>query len=85
MKKFEFYVDRKSTIWRRSWYEIEANSIKEALDKCKDDYFDENSLDSELIYDTEEEMLPSDNNGYSTVEIYDTNSKKLLYTNSTKE
>jgi len=80
MEKFNLYQDLKSTIWRREYYSIDAESEDEAVNKILNNKVE--MSDSELLYDTEECMKPDENNGHSTVEIYNDVTEDLIYTNS---
>lgn len=77
--KFNLYKDSKSTIWRRDYFRIEADSIEEAINQILN--LDAYPIDSELLMDTEEGMLPSENGGQATEEIFDTYTNETLYGN----
>lgn len=72
MKQFNFYIDRKNTVWEREHYVVPAETLKEAKQWMinnwdgGEDYFE----DAETLYDTLEPMSPEENNGQQTVEIY---------------
>lgn len=93
MATYNLKRDVKSMIWFREYYTVEAHSYKEAISKfinqcrlvdekgeemedCKDIKFDENTP----MYETAEDMTPSQNQGYSTVEVVDDNCN-TLYSN----
>lgn len=77
--KFNLYKDSKNTIWRRDYFNIEADSIEDAINKILNlDVFPD---DSELLSDTEEGMLPSENGGQCTEEIIDAHTYETLYGN----
>lgn len=78
--EYNFYVDRKSTIWDREYYTVEAESEEEALEKILYDGVD--SYDHETLYDSQEYIEPEENNGESTLEAYDGENDTLIYTNS---
>ncbi len=77
--KFSLYKDSKNTIWRRDYFKIEADSIEEAINQILN--LDAYPVDSELLVDTEEGMLPSENGGQATEEIFDTHTNETLYGN----
>jgi len=78
MKNFNLYVDRKSTVWEREYYNVEAENIQEATKKILD--YDCDLDDSEILYETLEYMDVDENDGESTLEIFD-DSDKLIYSN----
>ena len=76
MTEFNFYIDRKVTIWQRDRYTIEAETEEEAIEAMKEE-FDEPEFDEEkgfyetaTIYDSEEELTPSENGDCATKELY---------------
>lgn len=80
MKKFRFYKDIKVTLWNREHFEIEAEDFEEAKKiMLLDDY--DNVLESEMLYDTMELMSVLENNGDSTIEIYD-EYNNIIWTNT---
>lgn len=81
-KEFEFYQDVKVTVWQRQHFRIEAESIEEAREQAKRytqfdvSFEDDIDVDEiEWLYDTEELMIPEDNNGESTIEVYELDDK----------
>lgn len=81
-KEFEFYQDVKVTVWQRQHFRIEAESIEEAREQAKRytqfdvSYEDDIDVDEiEWLHDTEELMTPEDNNGESTIEVYELDDK----------
>lgn len=90
MENFEFYQDVKTTIWVRQYFTVKASTQEEAnkmamkyknSDVSKD--FDSGFTECEGLYDTEELVLPSENNGLPTIELF-TNTGKWLGDNSIK-
>ncbi|MGN1173641.1 MAG: hypothetical protein ACI4SO_07625 [Muribaculaceae bacterium] len=76
MEKFKFHQDVKVSVWIRQTFDIEAASKEAAVDKAKeyigrDVTADVETLENEILYDTEEILYPCDNNGYHTIELYD--------------
>lgn len=69
MKKFELYKDSKCTVWFREYYSVEAETIEEAVEKIVSDEVESNS--SEFLYDTAEFLVPEENDGFATEEIYE--------------
>lgn len=69
MKKYNLIVDSKVTVWFRDYVSIEANSLEEAIEMCKDGDYNDSS--TEILYDTVEDISPEENDGCATLEIYD--------------
>jgi hypothetical protein len=90
MKTFDFYADKKNTIWTRSEFKIEAETYEQALEKIKEvekgDYsvIYDDEMDTEYLYETLEEMTPEENKGEATIEIHSEDTNELIYTNETK-
>jgi tRNA(His) 5'-end guanylyltransferase len=68
MTKFKLYEDILSRSWNRYFYDVEANTIEEAVEKVR--YGEVGCYDSEQIYEVIDELDPVDNNGSPTREIY---------------
>ena len=76
MKTFEFYQDFKVTVWRRQKFAIEAENYEGALKKVEkykdvDAASGEYCYSTETMFETEELMMPNENDGFSTIELYD--------------
>ena len=74
-KTYKLAIEEKVIVWKRTLVEVDANSEREALEKSLDyinnQRVEDISLDSEeYIYETEEKMAPEDNDGCSTLEIF---------------
>jgi hypothetical protein len=78
MKKFELVVHKKYTTWWADYYEIEAESLKEAANLIIEDQVD--AWNMEEIDDALEWMHPEENDclceGQPTMEIFDPNDPK---------
>lgn len=87
MKTFSLNRDRKITCWERDKYAIEAETEKEALEKLQqmieneEDYEEPEFIESEILFDTIEEMCPEENNNQSTVEILNSKTGETLWEN----
>lgn len=88
MGKFMFYQDELVNVWKRSKFEVEANSKEEAIEKIKDIDFEDGDLDdvgefieSEYLFDTETLLEPSEQHN-STFEIEDPQTDKNIYSNA---
>jgi hypothetical protein len=81
---FNFYLDRKVTIWVREQHSIEAESEEEAkkemIEAFKDNFCSESFDEQEWLLDTETMLEPEDN-GESTAELFFEDTDKLLTTN----
>ena len=82
---FNFYLDRKVTIWVREQHSIEAESEEEAkkemIEAFKDNFCSESFDEQEWLYDTETMLEPGDNGGESTAELFFEDTDELLTTN----
>jgi len=83
MQKFNYYIDRKHTIWAREKYEVDASTQQEADEIMKKELKGDNvgyveSYDFEYIYDTSELMWTEENKGFPTAELYNSNGELLL-------
>ena len=84
-QEFDFYIDRKVTIWVRERHSIEADNEeaakKEMIEAFKDNLCSESFDEQEWLYDTETFMEPGDNGGESTAELFFRDTDELLTTN----
>jgi hypothetical protein len=73
-KKYDFYIDRKMTVWVREFHTIKADSLDEAKKKMIDSFrqseCEETFYEQETLYDTLESIEPGDNDGNPTLELY---------------
>lgn len=78
MAKFTFYQDTKQTIWQRSTFEVEAETIEEATELVKKTFEESGGedavgcgfeVDYETLFDTAENMSVEGNSGQPTIEI----------------
>lgn len=68
MNSFNLYEDILSRTWNRYYYEVEAETLEEAIEKVKDGEVD--CYDSEQLYESTDDLAPEENNGSATREIY---------------
>lgn len=70
MKSFTVYFDQKVTVWSRTKFlHIEAESKEEAVAKAKEKFNEQGDIDDyEILYDTEHQLSPGENNGNPTEE-----------------
>lgn len=80
MKTYNLYVDRKCTIWVREYYTIEAESDAEALEECLKPSTEYN--DSEYLYDTIDCITPKENNNCPTLEVFNEDTDKEIFSNN---
>lgn len=86
--KFEFYKDELCKVWYRDYIEVEAESYEEAVEKMRNyelNDLDNETSDSEIIFDSLEYMSVESNNGFATFEIVDPNNDEVLYDNVPKD
>lgn len=89
MQTFNFYKDEKNTIWTRLEFSVQAESYEKAIKMVKETeenkgtYFG-NEISSEILTETLEFMLPEENEGQATCEIYSEDTNNLIYTNEIK-
>jgi len=66
-------LDYKITVWRKAFYDIPDSDLPEFLKSVKQfgiDLEHEGFVEDEIIYETEELILPSENNGLPTIELF---------------
>lgn len=78
------YVDIKTTIWQRAWFKNDTN-MNEIVDLLNNSYtsdiYDNSGfVENEILFDTEEILHPIDNNGNSTIEVFEND--KLIWGNT---
>ena len=81
------YVDYKVTIWRRAHFRDDTNieELQKQLEDFKDNIFDEylGFTEDEFLFETEEDMPVSENEGYATIELHEEkgNTDTIIYKN----
>lgn len=86
MPTFDFVIQRKYTVWEEEYHSIEAESQEEAnelMTKSLSDFTYDTFLECELMYDTMDSMSLEENDGDSTIELYD-DDHNLLWSNEDK-
>ena len=76
MEKFRFKQDVKVTVWIRQSFTIDAENKEDALKKVErfktvDVLSEICEVELETLRDTEELMLPEENDNQCTIELYD--------------
>lgn len=79
MENYNLSIYRKYTVWEREYYSIEAKSETEALEKCLNS--DVEAIDREYMHGTIDYMTPEDNGNYPTIEVYNDNTNKRIFSN----
>lgn len=89
MPKFQIQIEEKITIWERRFLDIEAENLKEAKKIAKQNYEDfeydpELNWETDILFDTRETLIPEDNAGCPTLEVYVKHDKgrDLVYQNA---
>ena len=78
--KYNLYKDSLMKVWVRDHYEIEAESLKEAIDQINDGFVE--YVDSDVLWDDFQDIVNVSENGYKPTEIiYDENDNSI-WTNS---
>lgn len=77
MNLFKLYKDVKYASWDRLYYEVEAETIEDAVKKIVDGDVEERDVEGLDVYET---LTPEENNDFSTIEIF-SNTGELLYKN----
>lgn len=81
------YIDYKVTIWRRAHFRDDTNieELQKQLEDFKDNIFDEDLgfTEDEFLFETEEDMPVSENEGYATIELHEKkgNTDIIIYKN----
>ena len=78
--KYNLYKDSLMKVWVRDYYEIEAESLKEAINQINDGLVE--YVDSNVLWDDIQNIVNVSENGYNPTEIiYDENDNSV-WTNS---
>lgn len=81
--KYNLYKDSLMKVWVRDHYEIEAESLKEAIDQINDGYAD--YVDSEVLWDDFQDTVDISENEYKPTEIIyekDDEDDKIIWENN---
>ena len=89
MAKFIFNYDYLVSVWKREKYEVEANSIEEAIEKVKSVNLKEDDLESigefkglEDLHYTVTDLTPGETIEGSTIEIEVDRTGEIIYSNA---
>ena len=89
MAKFIFNYDQLVSVWEREKYEVEADSIEEAIEKVKSVNLKEDDLESvgeftgsEYLCDTATDLTPGEIIEGSTIEIEVDRTGEIIYSNA---
>lgn len=78
--KYNLYKDSLMKVWVRDHYEIEAESLKEAIDQINDGSAD--YVDSEVLWDDFQDTVDISENEYKSTEIIYDEDDKLIWENN---
>lgn len=72
------YIDYKVTVWKRAYLseDVDSKKVIQVLEEDGlGDVFDEELgfIEQEILYETERDMTPEENGGYSTIEVHEDN------------
>jgi len=87
MEQFQFQLDQKVSVWYRTKFNVEGNTLEEAKENLKkliqDKKLDEvtSGIPWELIDDSHEILLPYENDGMSTEEVFCSETQELIHGN----
>ena len=74
--KYNLYKDSLMKVWVRDHYEIEAESLKEAINQINDGFVE--YVDSDVLWDDFQDIVNVSENGYNPTEIiYDENANSI--------
>lgn len=81
--KYNLYKDSLMKVWVRDYYEIEAESLEEAIDQINDGSAD--YVDSEVLWDDFQDTVDISENEYKPTEIIyekDDEDNKIIWENN---
>lgn len=76
MSIFTFYIDNKITIWERSYYNIESESLEKATQIAKNIFVDDSN---DSIEPDEYEMLDNSQSSMTLEENQGCNTRELIF------
>ena len=78
--KYNLYKDSLMKVWIRDHYEIEAESLKEAINQINDGFVD--YVDSDILWDDFQDIVDISENGNNPTEIIYDEDDKLIWENN---
>lgn len=82
------YIDYKTTVWQRIYFNNDTD-MQKIIKLLEQNYIPNELCDEDLgfkevetMYDTEEFIRPIENDGQSTIEVYEDNGFKMIWDNS---
>lgn len=78
--KYNLHKDSLMKVWVRDRYEIEAESLKEAINQINDGSAD--YVDSEVLWDDFQDIVDISENEYKSTEIIYDEDDKLIWENN---
>lgn len=89
---FDFFVDRKCTVWERTRFSIEAETLEQAKEILRNASYEEreeliyaDDYECETLHETTEFMTPQENDGQATEEWTCYEDDEQIINNATKE
>ena len=83
-EEYRFHIDKKVSVWIRETHYVKAKSLQIAQEKLIEDFNEGEGkyfLEQEYLYDTEEDILPHENNNQPTMEITCDKTSETIYVN----
>lgn len=78
--KYNLYKDSLMKVWVRDYYEVEAESLEEAIDQINDGSAD--YVDSEVLWDDFQDIVNVSENGNNPTEIIYDEDNKIIWENN---
>lgn len=78
--KYNLYKDSLMKVWVRDHYEIEAESLEEAINQINDGFVD--YVDSDILWDDFQDIVDISENGNNPTEIIYDEDDKLIWENN---
>lgn len=78
--KYNLYKDSLMKVWVRDYYEVEAESLEEAINQINDGFID--YVDSEVLWDDFQDTVDISENEYKPTEIIYDEDNKIIWENN---
>lgn len=78
--KYNLHKDSLMKVWVRDYYEVEAESLEEAINQINDGFID--YVDSEVLWDDFQDTVDISENEYKPTEIIYDEDDKLIWENN---
>jgi hypothetical protein len=83
-EEYRFHIDKKVSVWIRETHYVKAKTLQIAQEKLIEDFNEgegEYFFEQEYLYDTEEDILPHENNNKPTIDITCDKTSETIYVN----